>query len=94
MNVSRNPGGGDGGSSIADASRSPMLPGWQRWGKLYRGCFVNDGIHGCFCYLIADAPATRKFQLAFMDALAIRSRRSAETKPGRQKGWSRSNWII
>ena len=68
--------GSDGGSSIMDASRKPtLLPGWQRWGKLNRGCFLEVGMHGCFRHSIADALGTGKlFQLAYMDAFAIRSR--------------------
>ena len=31
--------GNDGGSSIVDASRNRTLFGFQRWGKLDRGCF-------------------------------------------------------
>ena len=36
--------GSGGGSSIADGSRNPTLPGWQRWGKLDRGCFSEPDV--------------------------------------------------
>ena len=109
------------------------MPGWQRWGKLDRGCFSEPdvamvGSDGCWPDRM-DALGTRRYQvgigsdggssipdvvskLAYMDAFAIRSRmlwkpekfnwhawmlslfdretRSAETKPGRQKGLSRN----
>ena len=38
------------------------------------GSSFEVGIHGCFCYSIADARGTGKFQLAYMDAFAARSR--------------------
>ena len=67
--------GSDSGSSIMDASRNPTLtPGWQRWGKLHRGCLFEVGMHGCFRHSIADAEGTGKYQLAYMNALVIRSR--------------------
>ena len=69
--------GSDVGSSIVDASRNRTLPGWQRWGKFDRGCCRKGETFNWHTWVLLPFD---------------RQTRSAEKKPGHQKGSPGNNY--